>query len=129
MTNPNPLPTGVNPTIRGDQVTTMTQRDTTTMDDTAVPALAVTPDSVVDDASESNRVVFEVDELAVYYGEFKAVREVVLDVHAHEVTAFIGPSGCGKSTVLRCFNRMNDTIPGARVEGHHQLSRHRPLRR
>ena len=53
----------------------------------------------------------------MYYGDFRAVREVTLDVHQHEITAFIGPSGCGKSTVLRCFNRMNDLIPGARVEG------------
>jgi phosphate transport system ATP-binding protein len=62
-------------------------------------------------------VIFDVQGLAVYYGAFRAVREVNLDVKTHEITAFIGPSGCGKSTVLRCFNRMNDTIPGCRVEG------------
>ena len=62
-------------------------------------------------------VVFDVSDLAVYYGAFKAVREVDLKIHTNEITAFIGPSGCGKSTVLRCFNRMNDTIKGARVEG------------
>jgi len=61
--------------------------------------------------------VFEVDDLAVYYGPFRAVREVTLDVRRHEITAFIGPSGCGKTTVLRCLNRMNDLIPGARVQG------------
>jgi phosphate transport system ATP-binding protein len=61
--------------------------------------------------------VFEVGDLAVYYGHFKAVREVTLKIRPHEIAAFIGPSGCGKSTVLRCFNRMNDTIAGARVEG------------
>jgi phosphate transport system ATP-binding protein len=58
-----------------------------------------------------------VSDLSVYYGEFRAVRDVTMDVHQYEITAFIGPSGCGKSTVLRCFNRMNDPIPGARVEG------------
>jgi phosphate transport system ATP-binding protein len=61
--------------------------------------------------------VFEVGDVSAYYGDFRAVREVTLDVLQHEITAFIGPSGCGKSTVLRCFNRMNDLIPGARTEG------------
>ena len=61
--------------------------------------------------------VFDVDNLAVYYGAFKAVRDVTMAIRPHEIAAFIGPSGCGKSTVLRCFNRMNDTITGARVEG------------
>src|SRR5258707_11662570 len=61
--------------------------------------------------------VFDVDDLAGYYGPFKAVREVSLKIPPHEIAAFIGPSGCGKSTVLRCFNRMNDTIPAARHEG------------
>jgi phosphate transport system ATP-binding protein len=62
-------------------------------------------------------VVFDVDDLAVYYGSFRAVREVTLDVYQHQITAFIGPSGCGKTTVLRCLNRMNDIIPTAKVEG------------
>ena len=62
--------------------------------------------------------VFTTSGLAVHYGEFRAVRDVSLVVRAREITAFIGPSGCGKSTVLRCFNRMNDLIPGARVDGH-----------
>ena len=53
----------------------------------------------------------------IYYGAKRAVRDVDLDVPANAVTAFIGPSGCGKSTILRCFNRMNDLIPGASVEG------------
>jgi phosphate transport system ATP-binding protein len=62
-------------------------------------------------------VVFDVRDLDVYYGEFRAVRDVNLEVHQHEITAFIGPSGCGKSTVLRCFDRMNDLIESARVDG------------
>ncbi len=53
----------------------------------------------------------------VYYGPTLAVRDVTLDIPKHQITAFIGPSGCGKSTILRCFNRTNDLISGARVEG------------
>ena len=66
---------------------------------------------------EDREVVFGVSGLSVYYGGFKAVRDITLEVARHEVTAFIGPSGCGKTTVLRCFNRMNDLIEIARVEG------------
>ena len=66
---------------------------------------------------DPDKVVLTTDGLEVYYGEFRAVRDVTMYVKRSEITAFIGPSGCGKSTVLRCFNRMNDLIPGARVEG------------
>ncbi|HKY13581.1 MAG TPA: phosphate ABC transporter ATP-binding protein PstB [Microthrixaceae bacterium] len=62
-------------------------------------------------------VVFEVAGLSVHYGDALAVREVDLTIVKGEITAFIGPSGCGKSTVLRCFNRMNDLISGAKVGG------------
>ncbi len=61
--------------------------------------------------------VFEARDLNVHYGDFHAVGDVSLDIPRNRVTAFIGPSGCGKSTVLRCFNRMNDLIPSARVSG------------
>ena len=61
--------------------------------------------------------VMAVHNLSVYYGDFLAVHDVDLDFGRGEITALIGPSGCGKSTVLRCLNRMNDLIPGARVEG------------
>jgi len=66
---------------------------------------------------DPEKVVLTTDGLEVWYGEFRAVRDVSMYVRRSEITAFIGPSGCGKSTVLRCFNRMNDLIPGARVEG------------
>ena len=62
-------------------------------------------------------VVFDVDDLSVYYGSHLAVRNVDMQIRQHEITAFIGPSGCGKTTALRCFNRMNDLIESARVEG------------
>lgn len=61
--------------------------------------------------------VLRTKNLNVYYGDFLAVRDVSLDIPPKKVIAFIGPSGCGKSTVLRCFNRMNDLIPSARIEG------------
>ncbi len=59
----------------------------------------------------------EAEHLHVHYGSRLAVRDVSLEVPANAVTAFIGPSGCGKTTILRCFDRMNDLIPGARVSG------------
>jgi phosphate transport system ATP-binding protein len=62
-------------------------------------------------------VVLEVDDVSVYYGPFRAVRNATMPVPANQIVAMIGPSGCGKSTVLRCFNRMNDLIDIARVEG------------
>ena len=61
--------------------------------------------------------VFDVDDLSVYYGDFRAVRDVTLPIYRNEITALIGPSGCGKTTFIRCLNRMNDLIEGARVEG------------
>jgi phosphate transport system ATP-binding protein len=61
--------------------------------------------------------VMELERLNVYYGSFHAVHDVNLRFGKNEITALIGPSGCGKSTVLRCLNRMNDLVSGARVEG------------
>jgi phosphate transport system ATP-binding protein len=66
---------------------------------------------------EQREVVFDVSALTVSYGESPALMNVSLDVYKNFVTAFIGPSGCGKSTFIRCFNRMNDLIPSAVVEG------------
>jgi phosphate transport system ATP-binding protein len=66
---------------------------------------------------ESREVVFDVSELGVSYDGAPALRNVSLKIYKNFVTAFIGPSGCGKSTFIRCFNRMNDLIPIASVEG------------
>ena len=66
---------------------------------------------------EFREVVFDVDDLGVSYSGNKALQEVSLEIYKNFVTAFIGPSGCGKSTFIRCFNRMNDLIPTANVEG------------
>jgi phosphate transport system ATP-binding protein len=59
--------------------------------------------------------------VGVFYGDKQALKDVSVDIHDDKVTAFIGPSGCGKSTFLRCLNRMNDTIPSARVTGEIEL--------
>jgi phosphate transport system ATP-binding protein len=68
-------------------------------------------------ADDQRELVFDVADLAVFYGQFRAVRDISLPIRKHEITAMIGPSGCGKSTVLRSLNRMNDLIEGARIEG------------
>ncbi len=59
----------------------------------------------------------DIRDLSMYYGGFKAIEDISLDVPARRITALIGPSGCGKSTLVRCLNRMNDLIEGVRVEG------------
>jgi phosphate transport system ATP-binding protein len=66
---------------------------------------------------ESRKIVFDVSGLGVSYHGQPALKDVSLEVYRNFVTAFIGPSGCGKSTFIRCFNRMNDLIPGATVDG------------
>jgi phosphate transport system ATP-binding protein len=62
-------------------------------------------------------VVFDVHDAGVSYGEFQALRDVSLPILKNQITALIGPSGCGKTTFIRCLNRMNDLIEGARVDG------------
>ncbi|NOY99911.1 MAG: phosphate ABC transporter ATP-binding protein [Chloroflexi bacterium] len=64
-----------------------------------------------------NPYVFEVRDLNIFYDDFKAVTDVNLKIERNKITAIIGPSGCGKSTLLRAFNRMNELVPGTRVEG------------
>jgi phosphate transport system ATP-binding protein len=68
-------------------------------------------------SSQNGKYAIEARELAVFYGNFRAVNKVSIAVEKQKITAMIGPSGCGKSTVLRSFNRMNDLIPIARAEG------------
>jgi phosphate transport system ATP-binding protein len=101
----SPFPTTVDVDDVGDVVE---QRVTTLQDhgaDESISEALATP------------ALFTTVGLSVHYGAFCAVRDVNLSIREHEITAFIGPSGCGKTTVLRCFNRMNDLIVGARVEG------------
>ncbi len=90
-------------------------------DEVALGEAASASPSPMTDASvpepELAPVVFDVKGLNVYYGSFRAIRDANLEIRQHEIAAFIGPSGCGKSTMLRCFDRMNDLIEGARVDG------------
>jgi phosphate transport system ATP-binding protein len=67
--------------------------------------------------SLANRVKLAVEHVDFWYGPKQALKDVTLDIHEHEVTALIGPSGCGKTTLLRCLNRTNDSVPGARMSG------------
>ncbi len=67
--------------------------------------------------ADLDTMAIETRALSIFYGSFRAVKDIALRIPPHKITAIIGPSGCGKSTVLRAFNRMNDLIPSARVEG------------
>ena len=60
---------------------------------------------------------FTVRDMNLYYGNFHALKDIKLDMAAHEITAFIGPSGCGKSTFLKSLNRMNDLVEGCKITG------------
>jgi phosphate transport system ATP-binding protein len=99
----------------GDPMDSMSE--TTVRSAHPTPHLEVALHEVPSEVVSAETMVFTTKDLAVYYGNFRAVREVDLEVRRNEITAFIGPSGCGKTTVIRCFNRMNDLIDGARVEG------------
>ncbi len=75
--------------------------------------------TTLNDATDNRQdnPVFSAEGVKVFYNGFLALQDVYLNVPQKQIIAFIGPSGCGKSTLLRCFNRMNDLIPGAKVEG------------
>lgn len=64
-----------------------------------------------------DNIIIQAKDVNFYYGQFHALKGIDMDIKENEVVAFIGPSGCGKSTFLRLFNRMNDLIPGSRLEG------------
>ncbi len=75
------------------------------------------PDQASASTTHNGALALEARSLSIYYGSFRAVKEIDLAIQPQKITALIGPSGCGKSTVLRAFNRMNDLIPIARTEG------------
>ena len=66
---------------------------------------------------EQTKSKFSVKDLSLYYGDFKALKNINMEIQENEITAFIGPSGCGKSTFLKTVNRMNDLVDGVRIEG------------
>jgi phosphate transport system ATP-binding protein len=80
------------------------QREVRQSDDGATPGEAPT-------------LGMKIEDLSAFYGSFKAVSDVSIDIQANKVTALIGPSGCGKSTFIRCLNRMHEVIPGAHADG------------
>jgi phosphate transport system ATP-binding protein len=82
---------------------------------TNLPRLETTVKAPATDGPQTT--IFDVQNVSIYYGAFKAVADVSLPIYENEVTAFIGSSGSGKSTVLRALNRMNDLVAGARVDG------------
>ena len=80
-------------------------------------SLTVRAPRVSKEEDAQREVVFDVQDAGVSYGEFQALRDVSLPILKNQITALIGPSGCGKTTFIRCLNRMNDLIEGARVDG------------
>jgi phosphate transport system ATP-binding protein len=66
---------------------------------------------------ETTASSMRVESLSAYYGSFRAITDVSMDIRRNKVTAIIGPSGCGKSTFIRCLNRLHEVVPGARAEG------------
>jgi phosphate transport system ATP-binding protein len=112
----------------GDDMTTTTSGDEPLIEAIATEPAALPPRIVVAEGSPTVPTTapggtpkVSAENVNIFYGARLAVRDVTLDVPARSILALIGPSGSGKSTFLRCFNRMNDLIPGARVSGHVRL--------
>ena len=101
------------PTLAPMSQTTTVAPVSTGIDPSKIGQLA----SQLDSDDRGREAVFDVEGLSVSYSGALALDGVSLEIRKNFVTAFIGPSGCGKSTFIRCFNRMNDLIPGAAVEG------------
>jgi phosphate transport system ATP-binding protein len=111
-------PPGATPSASTAASTAPSFHPTVTVRDEAAPPVDQVPGPTVDGeraAEAPGRVSLE--HLSVYYGAFRAVRDITFEIPPHAVTAIIGPSGCGKSTFIRSLNRMHELIPGGRVEG------------
>ena len=107
-------PTTVTNTVTGTETNVIDEDGETLFREPEVQAHSAAADG---HPADDQHAVFDIRDLSVFYGDFRAVRNVNLVVRRHEITAFIGPSGCGKTTVLRCLNRMNDLVPSARIDG------------
>jgi ABC-type phosphate transport system ATPase subunit len=100
----------MNPTATVPDITeTPTERD--------LPAIKIGVSGSTDGTTGTIAPIISLKDVSFYYGSFRAVKNISIEVPTHRITALIGPSGCGKSTLLRTINRMNDLIPGTRVEG------------
>ncbi|MBA2488126.1 MAG: phosphate ABC transporter ATP-binding protein [Chloroflexi bacterium] len=91
--------------------------DTRTRMSTKAPGRKPAVAAVPDDTAVHTAPVFQLRGFSAWYGDFRAIKEIDLDIPPRQITALIGPSGCGKSTLLRSLNRMNDLVPGAHVTG------------
>lgn len=91
---------------------------------TLTPALALSERERENPPPATGAPLIEINNLSLYYGPAKALKEISLAIRERVVTAFIGPSGCGKSTLLRCLNRMNDLIDSVCIEGSVQIGGH-----
>ena len=94
---------------------------------TAAPQMTTAPPRRAE--ARETPIKIRVDHLNFYYSETRVLHDISIGLHENQVSAFIGPSGCGKSTFLRTLNRMNDIIPGTRVEGDMRIDDHNVYRR
>lgn len=108
--------------LKLDKPTTGVPQPTTNGDSSMSQVQTATQNADIAMLDREKNYAIRAEELNVYYGNFHAVRNVNLNIERNKITSMIGPSGCGKSTVLRCFNRMNDLIPSARVKGEIQFN-------
>jgi phosphate transport system ATP-binding protein len=114
----NPTTSGdpMNPTATVPERTEMAP-ERETQPEREAPTIKIGTTGSTDGSTSTVPPVIRLQDLSFYYGAFRAVKDISIDVPTHRITALIGPSGCGKSTLLRTINRMNDLIPGTRVEG------------
>ena len=115
VTDAQPEPPEQTTATLGDEMTTATAPDLPKTDGT--PSIHIDIAASTDGSTPTIPPVIRLRDVSFYYGPFRAVKDISIEVPTHKITALIGPSGCGKSTLLRTINRMNDLIPGTRVEG------------